>query len=92
LPPLLVVPAIVLDLVVALAPARWPATRRYLVAGLAATAVAYAVHDPAAALLGGRSVPVAELWTWFPLALAVGAAGAVLGLRIGARARPAAAA
>jgi Cu+-exporting ATPase len=88
LPPLLLVPAIVLDLIVALAPARWSATRRYLVAGLVATGLAYAVHDPAAALLGGRSVPAAELWAWFPLGVAVGAAGAVLGLRIGARARP----
>ena len=92
LPPLLIVPAVVLDAVVALAPAGWSATRRYLVAGLSATALAYALHDPAAALLGGRSVPAAELWAWFPLALAVGAAGGVLGLRIGARARPAPAA
>ena len=92
LPPLLLVPAIVLDAVVFQAPARWSATRRYLVAGLAATGLAYVLHDPAAALLGGRSVPAGELWAWFPLALAVGAAAAVLGLRIGARARPIAAA
>jgi hypothetical protein len=88
LPPLLIVPALVLDAVVALAPAGWSATRRYLAGGLAATALAYAVHEPAAAWLGGRSVPAGELWAWFPLALAVGAAAAVLGLRIGARARP----
>jgi hypothetical protein len=88
LPPLLLVPAVVLDAVVALAPAGWSATRRYLVAGIAATALAYVVHEPAASLLGGRSVPAGELWAWFPLALAVGAAGGVLGLRIGARARP----
>ena len=92
LPPLLLVPAIVLDAVVLQAPARWSATRRYLVAGLAATVLAYVAHDPAAALLGGRSVPAGELWAWLPLALAVGAAAAVLGLRIGARARPIAAA
>jgi soluble P-type ATPase len=92
LPPLLLVPAIVLDAVVALAPARWSATRRYLVAGLAATALAYVAHTPAAAWLGGRAVPPGDLWAWFPVALAAGAAAAVLGLRIGARARPIAAA
>lgn len=91
LPPLYVVPAVALDLVVALAPAAWSPQRRFVVAGIAATALAYLTHNPAAALLGGRAVPPDALWAWFPVALLAGAAAALLGLRVGTAARPASA-
>jgi hypothetical protein len=89
LPPLYLAPALALDLVVARAPASWSPRWRFLLAGVLATAVAFLVHDPVAALLGGRQVPAADLWAWLPLALAVGGAAALLGLRIGTLARPA---
>jgi hypothetical protein len=87
-PPLYVLPALALDLVLAAAPVAWTIQRRFLVGGLAATAVAYLGHNGVAAVLPGRAVPTAELWGWFPLALLAGAAAAVLGLRIGMLARP----
>lgn len=91
LPPLALVPALALDLVLLLAPRAWPFGRRFTAGGVVATVAAYAVHNPVAGLLGGRAVPPADLWAWFPVALVAGASAAFLGLRIGALARPVAA-
>jgi hypothetical protein len=90
LPPLYLVPAVALDVGVALAPAAWSLRRRFAVAGVAASTLAYLTHNPAAALLGGRAVPPDALWAWFPVAVLAGAAAAHLGLRIGTAAGPAA--
>ncbi|MGH7264803.1 MAG: hypothetical protein ACREMB_08085, partial [Candidatus Rokuibacteriota bacterium] len=68
-------------------PARWTAPRRFAAGGLVATAVTYVAHNALAAAIGGRTVPPADLWAWFPLALAAGAAAAILGFRIGTLAR-----
>jgi hypothetical protein len=87
-PPLYVLPGLALDLSLAAPPAAWPIRRRYLVGGLAATAVACLFHNGVAAVLSARGVPAAELWAWFPLALLASAAAAVLGLCIGMLARP----
>jgi len=87
LPPLYLVPALALDGVLALAPRAWPLGWRFAAGGALAITLAYAVHNPVAALLHGRGVPAGDLWAWFPLALVAGTSAAYLGLRIGALAR-----
>jgi hypothetical protein len=88
LAPVALVPAVALELALRAAPARWSAPRRFAAGGVVATAVAYLAHNVLAAAIGGRMVPPAELWAWFPIALAAGAAAASLGFRIGTLARP----
>lgn len=82
LPPPWLLPALALDGVLLLARGE----RRGLVfalGGLAATTAAYLAHNPMAGLLAGKPLGAAELWTWFPLALAASAAAGYLGFRIG---------
>jgi hypothetical protein len=88
LPPFYLIPALGLDLALALTPAGWSLGRRFAVAGSVATVLAYLAHNPVAGLVAARTVPPAELWGWFPVGLAAGAAAAVVGARIGTFARP----